>query len=162
MLDAAGIDTWTSTHAEVPEHGVVVLRPGGNRIDVDRVVTLAVPRGPRIAGLPHDGDGFLPVDRHCHVRGVDDVYAAGDATNFSVKQGGLACQQADAAADAIAVVAGVPIAPEPFRPVLRGVLLTERGRQWMRRDAGGGGDPGSITAPPLWWPPTKIALPISV
>ena len=60
--------------------------------------------------------------RNCGVRGVDDVYAAGDMTTFPLKQGGIAAQMADAAASAIAVRAGVPVAQHPFRPVIRGLL----------------------------------------
>jgi sulfide:quinone oxidoreductase len=158
LLHTAGISLHTGTHAEVPEPGMVVLRPGGPRIEVDRVVTLPLLRGPAIEGLPHDIGGFLPVDRHGRVTGARGVYAAGDATNFAIKQGGIACQQADAAAETIAAAAGAQLTPAPFRPVLRGVLLTERERRFMRRDASGtSGDRASVGIPPLWWPPTKIA-----
>jgi sulfide:quinone oxidoreductase len=102
--------------------------------DADRVITLPVLDGPAIPGLPHDAGGFLPTDRHGRVAGVPGVYAAGDATDFAIKQGGIACQQADAAAEAIAARAGVGIDPAPFAPVLRGVLLTERDARWIRRD----------------------------
>jgi sulfide:quinone oxidoreductase len=158
MLDAAGIEVHAATHAEIPEAGVVVLHPSGTRIAVDRVITLPVLEGPAIEGLPRDADGFLPIDRHGRVAGVTDVYAAGDATNFTIKQGGIACQQADAAAEAIAAVAGVDIDPQPFAPVLRGVLLTEHQSRFMRRDASGTtGDYAQFAATPLRWPPTKIA-----
>jgi hypothetical protein len=43
---------------------------------------------------------------------------------MSVKQGGIATQQADAVAKSIAALAGAPVTPEPLRPVLRGLLLT--------------------------------------
>jgi sulfide:quinone oxidoreductase len=158
LLKAAGIELRTGVHAEVPEHGAVVLHPGGERVETDRIVTLSLLAGPALAGLPHDADGFLPVDRHGRVAGVDDVYAAGDATNFTIKQGGIACQQADAAAEAIAAEAGADIEPAPFQPVLRGVLLTEHETRFMRREASGSsGDRNSVAIPPLWWPPTKIA-----
>ena len=85
------------------------------------------------------------------------MWAAGDATAFPIKQGGLAAQQAVAAAQAIAAVAGADVTPEPFRPVLRGVLLTGRGRHWIRRDLGGADDAGMAERHALWWPPTKIA-----
>ena len=49
---------------------------------------------------------ILPVDEHARVRGVGGVYAAGDATTFALKQGGLATQQADAAAETIAADLG--------------------------------------------------------
>ena len=35
------------------------------------------------------------------MQGANDVYAAGDATTFPIKQGGLATQQADAVAGSI-------------------------------------------------------------
>jgi sulfide:quinone oxidoreductase len=158
MLDAARVQTHSGAHADIERPGRLVLRPQGERLEVDRIVTLPVLEGPAIAGLPHDREGFVPVDRHGRVRGADGVYAAGDATNFAIKQGGIACQQADAAAEAIAAGAGAAIEPAPFTPVLRGVLLTERDARWMRRDAGGAsGDRSAVTSVPLWWPPTKIA-----
>ena len=58
------------------------------------------------------------------VQGIEDVYAAGDATTFPIKQGGLAAQQAVAAAEAIVARHGADLDPQPFRPVLRGMLLT--------------------------------------
>jgi sulfide:quinone oxidoreductase len=48
------------------------------------VVALPRVEGLRISGLPHDRDGFLPVDEHASVIGVDDVFAAGDGTDFPV------------------------------------------------------------------------------
>jgi sulfide:quinone oxidoreductase len=88
---------------------------------------------------------------------VDDVYAAGDAANFPVKQGGLACQQADAAAHMIAARAGAPIQPEPFRPVLRGKLLTGHGAEYLRASLHGGDGESEASEFHLWWPPTKIS-----
>ena len=49
-------------------------------------------------------------------RGAEHVYAAGDGTNFPIKQGGLGTQQADAAAEEIAARAGAEIDPQPFQP----------------------------------------------
>jgi sulfide:quinone oxidoreductase len=158
LLGATTIDVHTATHAEVQDPRMLVLCPQGQRIEVDRIVTLAVLDGPAIDGLPRDAAGFLPIDRHGRVTGVEDVYAAGDAANFAIKQGGLACQQADAAAESIAAAAGLDILPKPFTPVLRGVLLTEHGARFMQRDASGTtGDASASAAAPLWWPPTKIA-----
>jgi sulfide:quinone oxidoreductase len=155
MLGAVRIRIVAGARPEVPEAGVVRVEPGGERLHVDRIVTLPLLAGPHIAGLPADAEGFLPVDRSGRVAGVDDVYAAGDATNFAIKQGGIACQQADAAAETIAAVAGADIVPVPFAPILRGVLLTEHQRRFMHR--GAGDDASTVTVPPLWWPPTKIA-----
>ena len=66
------------------------------------MVALPALLGPRIPGLPDDGDGFIPIDEQCRVQGLDEVFAAGDAAAFAVKHGSLATQQADAAASAIA------------------------------------------------------------
>src|SRR5215212_6176852 len=96
-----------------------------DQLVVDRVVTLPAVTGPRIDGLRHDDAGFLPVDAHGRVTGAPGVYAAGDATDFPIKQGGIACQQADAAAEAMAAQVGAGVEPTPFRPVLQAVLLTE-------------------------------------
>jgi sulfide:quinone oxidoreductase len=141
----------------------------GRVIRGERVVTVPVVRGPRVPGLPSDGDGFLPVDRHGRVRGMRDIYAAGDVTAFPVKQGGLAAQQADAVAEAIAARAGAPIDPQPFRPVIRGLLMTGTQPLYLRAEPGAaqraqqhsevpaalGASAGSER--PLWWPPAKVA-----
>ena len=95
---------------------------------------IALPRlvGPATPGLPHGANGFIPVDAHGRVPGVADVFAAGDATTFPLKQGGLATQQADAAAEAIAADLGAAVTPAPFRPVLRGLLLTGGAPLYLR------------------------------
>jgi CBS domain-containing protein len=85
------------------------------------------------------------------------VYAAGDITTFSVKQGGIAAQQADAAAEAIAADAGADVVPKPFRPVLRGLLLTGAQPRYLHGElAGGAGETSEASLEPLWWPPAKI------
>jgi sulfide:quinone oxidoreductase len=130
----------------------------GDTIAADRVVSLPRLRGPSLPGLPHDAEGFIPTDLHCVVEGVADVYAAGDATNFAIKQGGIATQQADAAADAIAARAGAGVTPRPFKPVLRGLLLTGGEPRYLRADvSGAAGDVSAASADVLWWPPSKIA-----
>jgi sulfide:quinone oxidoreductase len=129
--------------------------PGNVRLAVDAAVTLPQLRGPAIAGLAADEEGFLPVDSHCLVRGTTNVYAAGDVIAFPVKHGGLASQQADAAAEAIAAGVGVHLQPAPFAPVLRGMLLTGRGPRFLEAAADGEGLPGTASSRPLWWPPAK-------
>jgi sulfide:quinone oxidoreductase len=75
-----------------------------------------------------------------------------------VKQGGLACQQADAAAESIAAQAGVSIEPSPFKPVLRGKLLTGSKPLYLRNDISGtAGDDSTSSGLTLWWPPGKVA-----
>src|SRR6185503_8698080 len=126
LLEHAGIAVRCAVHAEVPRKGVVLLHPGEEEIEADRIVTLARMRGHATRSLPHDEDGFLPIDNHGRVVGIENVYAAGDGTNFPVKQGGIACQQADAVAEVIARSAGASLEPRSFRPVLRGQLITGR------------------------------------
>jgi sulfide:quinone oxidoreductase len=113
-------------------------------------VALPLLRGPQLDGVPSEPEfGFIPVDAHGRVDGLDGVYAAGDATNFPIKQGGLATQQADAVAEHVAARYGARLDPAPFRPVLRGMLFAGGADRYLRA--------GAAAAQPLWWPPTKIA-----
>jgi CBS domain-containing protein len=136
--------------------GELRLVPVGS-LTADRVVALPRLRGLRIDGLAHTLDGFIPVDAHGRVSGLPDVFAAGDVTTFPMKQGGIAAQQADAAAEAIAARAGAHLTPQPFRPVLRGLLLTGGRPRYLKRELTGGFDDSSAAdLQPLWWPPAKI------
>jgi sulfide:quinone oxidoreductase len=173
LLAARGVRLRTSCRPAVVRGRVLVL-VGGAELCTDRVITLPSLEGPRLPGLPHDRDGFIPVDEFGRVIGCDDVYAAGDVTAFPLKQGGLAAQQADAVASAIAARVGAIEAPSPFRPVLRGLLLTGGAPLYLRaepqrlareatvaieaparrREAR---DASAATGQALWWPPGKIA-----
>jgi sulfide:quinone oxidoreductase len=146
-LDDAGIDVVSGTAAAAVE-GALRL-DDGRVIGADVVVALPVVVGPRIPGLPHDADGFLEIDEHGRVRGCADVFAAGDATAFPIKHGSLAAAQADAIAETIAGVAD----PEPFRPLLQGLLLTGADPIYIRAELGGA---TTVTTEPLWSPPVKI------
>jgi sulfide:quinone oxidoreductase len=156
LLAEEGVEFIGSTGAEVG-HGFV--QAGGRRIEVNRTVALPVPAGPAIAGVPGDASGFIPVDEHGAVDGLDDVYAAGDAANFPIKQGGLAAQQAVAAVTSILARHGADLDPQPFRPVLRGMLMTGGERRWLRAPAGATPGNSMVALRALWWPPTKIATP---
>jgi sulfide:quinone oxidoreductase len=85
------------------------------------------------------------------------VYAAGDAVDFPVKQGGISAQQADAVAEHVAAHYGAEIEPAPFRPMLRGMLFTGDEPLYMRSRVPQTDQdiPGAWY--PLWWPPTKVA-----
>lgn len=154
LLAPEGIEFVGSTSADV-EEGAVRLDPQGERIEVDRVVCLPRLEGLRLAGITHDEAGFIEVDPHGRVIGATDVYAAGDGTAYPVKQGGLATQQADAVAEMIAHSAGADLQPEPFKPVLRGKLLTSGRERFLAGDSAGGESDTSTNA--LWWPPAKVA-----
>jgi sulfide:quinone oxidoreductase len=121
---------------------------------VSAVVALPQLEGPRLAGIPYDRNGFVPTDEHGRVGSEVDIYAAGDLTQFPLKQGGIASQQADAAAASIAAQSGADVLPTPFRPVLRGLLLTGLFPRYLRADAETADS--VISTEPLWWPPAKI------
>jgi len=115
--------------------------------------------GPSTPGVPkRDAHGFIPVDVHCKVQGLERVFAAGDATDFAVKDGGLAAQQADVAAQAIAALAGAPIEPTGFHPVIHSVLLGGRKPLYLSAHiTGEHGSSSEISEKPTWLPPTKTA-----
>ena len=138
--------------------GIEFIGSTADPVAADHVVTLPLLRGPELAGVPTTPpDGFVAVDEHGQVRGLADVYAAGDGVDFPIKQGGLAAQQADAVAEHIAAAYGARVDPMPFAPVLRGMLFTGEAPLYMRSDVPGA-DPDVPGAwYPLWWPPTKIA-----
>lgn len=155
LLEASGIDVRARARALRFHDGELTLT-SDQSLRVDRVVALPRLAGPRIAGLPQTRNGFIPIDRHCRVEGMPGVYAAGDITTFPVKQGGIAAQQADVAAQSIARAVGADIEPQPFRPVLRGMLLTGSAPQFMRHDLSPE-DTQAVSLSELWWPPAKIA-----
>jgi len=156
LLGELGVALRTGAYAEEFVAGQLELVPEGG-IPVDRVVALPRLQGVPLDGLPQTVHGFIPVDSHCRVEGVADVFAAGDITSFTVKHGGIAAQQADTAAEAIAVAAGAPITARPFRPVLRGLLLTGGQPRYLRRELGVQPEHAPVASfEPLWWPPAKL------
>ena len=158
LLEQRGIRFRGETYAARVDGDELVLSPGQGRLAADRVVALPALAGPAVPGLPSALGGFLRTDPHGRVRDVEGVWAAGDAVDFPIKQGGLAAQQADAAAQDIAAAAGAPVEPAPFRPVLRGMLLTGAQPRYLRHTiAGGAGDDSLVADHALWWPPGKIA-----
>ncbi len=132
------------------ERGRLEVVPRGE-IEADAVVSLPRLEGRRIPGVPHGEEGFIPVDEHCRVLGEERLFAAGDVTSFPVKQGGIATQQADVIAEAIAAELGGELDPKPFDPVLRAELWTGHGRRYLEGWlAGGHGESSTIGAEPPW------------
>ena len=157
LLVSRGIEVWTSTHPVEFANSSLTVVPEG-RVPASRVVALPRLRGRAPMGVPQDADGFIPVDPYGLVQGLPDVYAAGDVTASSIKQGGIATQQADAVASAIAARFGAPVEPKEFRPVLRGMLLTGDGARFMRAEVTGGqGERSEVSSEVLWFPEGKIA-----
>ena len=154
-LASLGISVRTGSLAESADEGRLWVATGGS-IAADAVIALPEPVGPGIPGLPVDGRGFVPVDRFGRVTGVDVVWAAGDVTSRPLKQGGLAVQQADTAATSIAAWAGADVEPQPYEPVLRGLLLTGTDPRYLRR-ASASTVPSTSALRPLWSLDAKIA-----
>jgi sulfide:quinone oxidoreductase len=153
----AGIRVYAGSTGVPSRPGRLHLAPGDRRVHVDRIVTLPRLIGPRLPGVPCDGAGFIRTDAHGRVVGMEDVFAAGDATAFPIKQGGIAAQQADAVAQSIASAVGTVVAPRPLRPVLRGVLTADGTTHYMRAHiAGAARDDCTVSERPLWWPPNRL------
>jgi len=112
LLARAGVRFVGETHARPDTDGRLVLLPGDEPLEAERVVALPTIEGLEIGGVPGDERGFIPVDEHGR---------------------GLACQQADAVAELLAAAAGADVQPQPFRPILRGRLLIGHGVQVLER-----------------------------
>jgi sulfide:quinone oxidoreductase len=153
LLEDRRISLHASTVAERCAEGQLRFASGAS-VAADRVVALPHLTGPCLTGVPFDSLGFAPVDDLTRVIGVDAIHAVGDAAAHDVKQGGLASQQADVAARVIAAAAGVELDPQPYRPVLHGLLICGDEVRYLRRDATGACD---VSDEPLWWPPHKVA-----
>jgi sulfide:quinone oxidoreductase len=159
LLSDRGILMIPSARCETPERGQVAIYPGARRLLVDRIIALPQLFGPSVPGVPVTArGGFIPIDTGCRVRGLDRVWAAGDATDFAVKHGGVASQQADTAAEAIAALAGAPVEPKPFHPTIHGVLLGGPKPLYLSAHlTGGHGSSSEISVTPTWSPSSKIA-----
>jgi sulfide:quinone oxidoreductase len=132
-LARAGINVYCNSLARVPAARRLLIEPQGVELRDQRIITMPRIAGPAIRGLTGAGaHGFVPIDKHCSVPGTGGrVFAAGDAADYPIKHGGLGAQMADAAAAAIAVLAGVPTKAAAFSPVIRGKLLTGRDPVFM-------------------------------
>lgn len=156
-LADAGVEVARGVTVDVTRDHDVVVPSEETPLRFEHVLAAPLLRGPSVAGLPADARGFIPIDGHCRVAGADGVFAAGDGTDFSVKQGGVAAQQGVAVAEAIAQRAGAPVEPRPFEPVLRARVLTANGSRFLHADAAPAGGVSEASDRPLWWPSHKIA-----
>jgi sulfide:quinone oxidoreductase len=147
-LATAGVHLRTGVVGEM-DGKALVLRPGDERLDVQRVFSVPRLLGPAIGGLERDDEGFLRVDDIGRALGADRTWAAGDGVVSPIKFGGLATHQARRIAAAIARGLGEVI-PDPGEPVLQGrLLIGDRSRRLRGR--------GDGEAAPLWWPAGKVA-----
>jgi sulfide:quinone oxidoreductase len=156
LLQEAGVALRAGAVAAVPAAKRLVL--DGDELTPDRIVALPRVAGPALRGLSGD-DGFISIDAHCAVPGTGErVFAAGDATAYPIKHGGIGSQQADSAAAAIAYLAGAAVDDVPFQPVIRGMLLTGATPLYMQaRLVGGGSFESEVSTEPLWPSGDKVA-----
>jgi sulfide:quinone oxidoreductase len=125
FLAERGVQVHARSQAEVPASRKLIIRPAELELERGRIVAMPRIVGPRLRGVPANDNGFIPIDERCGVRGLAPrVFAAGDAADLEVKQGGLGAQMADTAAAAIAALAGANVEVEPLQPVIHGVLYT--------------------------------------
>lgn len=158
VLDAHRVSVIAGVHCETPRRGELSLHPGGRTLRVDRVVALPELVGPSTPGVPKSQrSGFVSVDEHCRVTGLERVWAAGDMTNYPIKFGGIAAQQADTAAQAIAALAGAPVRPQRLDPQLRAILFGgERPLYLSAHATGVHGSHSVVGHEPAWAPAGKI------
>lgn len=129
-------------------------------VDADVVIALPLVEGPCVEGLAQTPDGFIDATPDGRVLDAERVFVAGDAGPYPVKQGGVACQQADRVAAAICADLGLPTPTVPSVPVMRGVLWSGDAEYLLNWDPAGeeAGNPGTVSVgAALWWAPGKVA-----
>jgi sulfide:quinone oxidoreductase len=149
-LVQAGVQLRTGSLARM-ELGRLVLEPGGEPLDVQRVFSVPRLAGPALVGLPSDTEAFILAGDDGRVTGCERTWAAGDGVQSPVKFGGLATHQARVAVTSMLRAAGFADLPDPGEPVLQGRLLVGGARSRRLRGRGDG------VAAPLWWPSGKVA-----
>ena len=156
LLDQAAVELVTGARAAGVQAGGLALHDG-RVLPASRVIASPRLKVVPIEGIPQGPDGFIGTDTAMRVEGTPRVYAAGDSTWFPIKQGGVAAQQADMAATAIASLVDPDIAVEGFKPTLRGVLFTGGAPRYLRTEIGRRAAASTNSVTPLWWPPVKVA-----
>lgn len=158
LLASRGIEVLTGVTPVKFLEGSLTVSPSGS-IEADAVITLPRMEGRQIGGVPHDLDGFIRVDAQSRIVGMERAFAVGDVTQFPVKQGGLATQQADVAAAAIAAELGCAAPPQALDPKLRGVLWTGGAPLFLSGSlAGGRGESSLATEEAPWEGDAKAKL----
>jgi sulfide:quinone oxidoreductase len=150
LLAERGIEVITGATPVKYDSGLLTVSPSA-MVEADAVLSLPRIEGRQIGGVPRGPDGFVVVDDHSRIRGMQHAFAAGDVTAFPVKQGGISTQQADVAAAAIAAELGCEVSADPLDPILRGVLWTGAEPLYLSGYlAGGHGETSSASAEPPW------------
>jgi sulfide:quinone oxidoreductase len=150
LLAERGIEVIAGATPVRYDDGQLTVSPSAT-IEADAVLSLPRIEGRQIGGVPHDEDGFVAVDGYSRVHGMQHAFAAGDVTSFPVKQGGIATQQADVAAEAIAAEVGIEVEAKALDPILQGVLWTGEEPLYLSGHlAGGHGETSSASKEPQW------------
>lgn len=152
-LRKTGIEIVTGTEVDDFDWGRLRMTDGTTR-PADRVVALPVSRGPGLAGLPMDGEGFVRCAPDGSVEAAPGVRVVGDAGDFPIKRGGVACQQADSVAAAIARRLGASVDDLPFMPAMP-EWVWDGADGWLAR--GGDRQLAEGSPPSAWWPVPKTA-----
>jgi sulfide:quinone oxidoreductase len=156
LLRDGGIEFRGSSFAGLDDDGELKLQPSGLRLAPGRIVALPLLDGSPVAGIPTDAHGFVAVSKLGEVLGLSGVYAAGDVTAYPIKHGGLAAQQADVVAAALAARAAGTPEPQPPTPVIRGMLLTGDRTRYLEAALGRSGFASTVSDVCPWDPPTKV------
>ena len=151
-LRKTGIEIVTGASAKGFDWGRLELTDGTAR-PADRVICLPIMRGPALDGMPTDAEGFLRCAHDGTVEGAPGVRVVGDAGAFPLKRGGIACQQADSVAAAIARRLGAEVDDLAFMPSMP-EWVWDGADEWLARDDGPQPD-GGASSP--WWPVPKTA-----
>ena len=99
--------------------------------------------GAALPGVPADGTGFIPVDAHGRVAAHPASTPRVTASTSRSSRAASRRSRPTRSPQAIAARAGADVEPEPFRPVLRGLLLTGGDDRYMRHAVAGGGGRGA-------------------
>jgi sulfide:quinone oxidoreductase len=157
LLGRARVRVYANARPEVPAARRLLVSPDGPELEVERIVAMPRIEGRPIRNVPSDERGFVPIDEFCRVRGLGGrVFAAGDMTDFPIKHGGLGAQMADVAAASIAPLVGDFPAPEPLRPVIRGVLHTGTAPLYVTARLEDGRVESEATTDQAWPPDEKV------
>jgi sulfide:quinone oxidoreductase len=135
LCDEFGVILHTGSIVETYD-GRTAHLSDGSEYPVDRLFALPRLTGRAPEGIPTNDDGFVHVDDNQLVEGTSNIYAVGDVTDFRIKQGGLASEQADAAIAAIEHALGTREEPKPFGREIEALLLTADRRVAMRAHIG--------------------------
>ena len=84
LLADKAIELLCGVHVEKFHKGLVHLVPGVP-VPAERVIALPGLRGIPLSGVPADNSRFVHVDALGQIKGLEDVYAAGDGTSFPVR-----------------------------------------------------------------------------